>query len=56
MVASIFIDANMDPNVQVGSKYEKLNIDYPYKDKPNMDKSKCDELYKLFIEKYKKSI
>ncbi|MBQ8380190.1 MAG: UDP-N-acetylmuramate--L-alanine ligase [Clostridia bacterium] len=25
MVASIFIDANMDPNVQVGSKYEKLN-------------------------------
>ena len=25
MVSSIFIDANMDPNVQVGSKYEKLN-------------------------------
>ena len=38
------------------NKYEKLNIDYPYKNKPNMDKSKCDELYKLFIEKYKKSI
>lgn len=36
-------------------KYDKLNIDYPYKDKPNMDKSKCDELYKIFIEKYKKS-
>lgn len=36
-------------------KYEKLNIDYPYKDKPNMDKTKCDELYNLFIEKYKKS-
>ncbi len=25
MISSIFIDANMDPNVQVGSKYEKLN-------------------------------
>lgn len=25
MVSSIFIDADMDPNVQVGSKYEKLN-------------------------------
>ena len=25
MVSSIFIDAKMDPNVQVGSKYEKLN-------------------------------
>ena len=25
MVSSIFIDANEDPNVQVGSKYEKLN-------------------------------
>ena len=38
------------------NKYEKLNIDYPYKDKQSMDKTKCDELYKLFIEKYKKSI
>ena len=25
MISSIFIDADMDPNVQVGSKYEKLN-------------------------------
>ena len=25
MISSIFIDANMDPNVQVGSQYEKLN-------------------------------
>ncbi len=25
MVSSIFIDAGLDPNVQVGSKYEKLN-------------------------------
>ncbi len=36
-------------------KYKTLNLDYPYKDKPNVDKTKCDELYQLFIEKYKKS-
>lgn len=33
-------------------KYEKLNIQNPYKDKPAMDKAKCDELYNLFMNKY----
>ena len=36
-------------------KYETLNIPYPYSNKQDMDKSKCDELYKLFLEKYEKS-
>lgn len=30
-------------------KYEKLGILYPYKDKPEMDKEKCDNLYNLFM-------
>ena len=33
-------------------KFLKLNIVYPCKDTPEMDKIKCDELYKKFIEKY----
>lgn len=35
-----------------GEKYEALNIYNPYKDKEAMDKDKCDELYKLFIEDF----
>ena len=31
-------------------KYEKLGIINPYKDKPEMDKDKCNELYKYFNE------
>ncbi len=34
-------------------KYIKLKIPYPYEDKPDMDKVRCDELFKLFMEKYK---
>jgi len=34
-------------------KYDKLNIPYPYGDKNDMDKEKCNELYKLFMKKYK---
>lgn len=30
-------------------KYEALGIDYPYKDKKEMDKDECNELYQLFI-------
>lgn len=30
-------------------KYKVLGIDYPYKDKEEMDKDKCNELYQLFI-------
>ena len=36
-------------------KYIALNIKYPYEDKPEMDKEKCNNLYKLFIEKQKNS-
>ena len=32
-------------------KYQRLNIDYPYKDKNDMDKKKCEELYNYLIEK-----
>ena len=37
------------------SKYEKLGIDYPYKNKLAMDKVKCEELYKKFINIYQKN-
>jgi len=38
------------PYHKLGSvKYETLNIEYPYKDKNEMDKEKCEELYKEFI-------
>ncbi len=37
-------------------KYEKLGIKNPYQDKDAMNKEKCEELYKEFIEIYKKSI
>ena len=33
-------------------KYQVLGIDYPYKDKNDMDKIKCQELYNNFIKKY----
>ena len=36
-------------------KYQKLNIPNPLKDTPEMDASKCDELYKKFMKKYEKS-
>lgn len=34
-------------------KYKVLGIDYPYKNKNDMNKEKCQELYKNFIKKYK---
>ena len=36
-------------------KYLKLNIPYPYKDKPEMDKEKCQKLHNDFIKKYEKN-
>lgn len=38
------------------SKYQKLGIDYPYKDKEVMDKEKCKELYNKFMKMYNKEI
>lgn len=35
-------------------KYEKLNIEYPYKDVAAMDKEKCQNLYKEFINNLQK--
>lgn len=35
-------------------KYIKLGIHYPYEDKQDMNKDKCNELYNYFIDKYKK--
>ena len=35
-------------------KYQKLNIDYPYKFKNDMDKDKCNELLETFFENVKK--
>lgn len=32
-------------------KYIKLNIPYPYENKKDMDKQKCEKLYKLFLKK-----
>ena len=41
------------PYHKLGSeKYEKLGIPYPYKDKEEMDKTKCQELYQHFMEIY----
>jgi pyruvate formate lyase activating enzyme len=37
-------------------KYKTIGIDYPYKEKKAMDKTKCDELYKKFMEIYEKNI
>lgn len=34
-------------------KYIALNIPYPYEDKIEMDKEKCNKLYKIFLEKVK---
>lgn len=36
-------------------KYIALGLEYPYENKPEMDKEKCNNLYKLFIEKQKNS-
>ena len=36
-------------------KYQTLNIPYPYEDKQDMSKEKCEELYKYFESKYKKN-
>ncbi len=37
-----------------GEKYDTLKLDNPYKDKPAMDKDKCDQLYEVFLEDFKK--
>ena len=37
-------------------KYQRLGIDYPYKDIPEMDKEKCKKLYNRFIDMYNKEI
>lgn len=36
------------------SKYQKLGIDYPYKNVPEMDKEKCIKLYNKFMNMYNK--
>lgn len=36
------------------SKYEKLKLNNPYKNKQAMDEEKCNKLYDYFIERYKK--
>lgn len=35
-------------------KYISMGLEYPFEDKQDMDKDKCNELYSIFIEKYKK--
>lgn len=43
------------PYHKLGSeKYEKLGINNPYINMPEMDKTKCDELYKIFMEDFEK--
>ncbi len=43
------------PYHQLGKeKYKILNIPYPYEDKDDMNKEKCDELYKIFFQKFEK--
>ena len=37
-------------------KYKSLNIPYPYENKEDMSKEKCNELYNLLIEKQKNNI
>ncbi len=37
-------------------KYLKLNIPYPYEDKNDMDKDKCQELYNYFTKIYNKRL
>ncbi len=37
-------------------KYEKLGIENPLKNTPEMDTQKCEELYQKFLEKYKGTI
>lgn len=35
-------------------KYEKMGLNYPFKDLEEMDKDKCEELYNKFIDLYNK--
>lgn len=37
-------------------KYERLGIDYLYRDVPNMDKDKCKKLYDKFMKMYNREI
>lgn len=37
-------------------KYQRLGIDYPYKDIPEMDKDRCKKLYNRFMDMYNKEI
>lgn len=37
-------------------KYEKLGVDYPYLEKKEMDKEKCQVLYQRFMDMYQKKI
>ena len=37
-------------------KYDKLGIDYPYQEKEEMDKDKCQELYQKFMDMYENKI
>ena len=37
-------------------KYLAMNIPYPYEEKNEMDKEKCNKLYKYFEDKYKKEL
>lgn len=36
-------------------KYKKLDIEYPYDDKKEMDKEECKTLYNVFMEMYKEN-
>ncbi len=44
------------PYHRLGSeKYEKLGLDYPMKDTPNVEQDKCDELYQYLISLYQEA-
>ena len=44
------------PFHQIGKeKYHKLNIPYPFEDKEEMDKDKCQKLYEKFMDLFNKS-
>ena len=38
------------------TKYEALGVEYPYKDKKEMDKELCNKLYNKFMDMYNKEI
>lgn len=45
------------PYHKLGSeKYDALKIDYPYKNKNEMDKDKCEELYQQFLKIYNNNL